>query len=87
MLPTGMGWLSPASGDISRSMEVQKGEWYYGMNCSECNARIALFHDKSKGKVKVDFVGGKDAKMQTDCPKCGHTNRYVPEDLTSLEAQ
>jgi len=66
-------------------MEVKKGEWYYWTKCPHCTERVALFHDTSKGRGKLDFISVKGGTK--DCPKCGgKIECLMPELFDSQEA-
>ena len=63
--------------------EIVIGEWYFSAECPHCHVAVPLFHDKSKGKIKI---AGPDAQFQVTCKKCGREGLVSAESVVSVEA-
>lgn len=66
-------------------MEIQKGEWYFTVQCKKCEATIYFSHDPSKGKVEIAAHG--DSVINVICPACQAIDDYDRGDLFSREAK
>jgi hypothetical protein len=61
---------------MSTDSEFMPGEWYFLITCVNCQKRLSLFHDLSRGKSKIKAI------YKWTCPACNHTSEY---DTDSLE--
>lgn len=66
-------------------MEIQKGEWYFCVECSVCQKIIYFSHDPLKGKVEV--AARDDSVIKVNCPSCGSVDDYHSSQLISREAK
>lgn len=65
-------------------MEIQKGEWYFSLQCKNCDATIYFSHDPSKGKIEI--VAHEDSVIKVNCPACNTIDDYDRTELVSREA-
>ncbi len=66
-------------------MEIEKGEWYFSVQCKTCGTPVYFSHDPSKGAVEI--AAREDSVIEIICPACDSTGEYNRDDLTSREAQ
>lgn len=66
-------------------MEIQKGEWYFSLQCKACDATIYFSHDPSKGAVEI--AAHENAVIKLGCPACNAVEEYDRNELTSREAK
>ena len=66
-------------------MEIEKGEWYFSVQCKTCEAPVYFSHDPSKGVVEIS--AREESVIEIICPTGDSTNEYNRDDLTSREAQ
>ncbi len=66
-------------------MEVIKGEWYFGIECKDCEKTIYFSHDPSKGMIEV--AAHADSVIELTCPVCNSVESYDRSDLISREAK
>jgi hypothetical protein len=65
-------------------MEIQKGEWYFSLQCKSCDATIYFSHDPSKGKIEI--AAREDSVIKVACPACNKVDDYDRTELVSREA-
>jgi hypothetical protein len=65
-------------------MEIQKGERYFSLQCTSCDATIYFSHDPSKGMIEV--AAHEDSAIKVSCPACNSVDDYEQTDLISREA-
>jgi len=57
------------------SKRVKRNEWYFVVDCAECDEPIPFLEAASPDKAP-------EVKQQTiadlKCPSCGHTDTYAP---------
>jgi hypothetical protein len=66
-------------------MEIQKGEWYYSVQCKSCDAVIYFSHDPSKGLIEV--AAHEDSVINLICPACEEVENYDRSELVSRVAK
>ncbi len=66
-------------------MEIQKGEWYFSLQCRSCDATIYFSHDPSGGIIEV--AAHEDSVLELACPACNSVERYDRSELISREAK
>jgi RNase P subunit RPR2 len=66
-------------------MEIQKGEWYFSLQCKTCDATIYFSHDPSKGMIEV--AAHEDSKIELTCPSCNTVEQYNRNELISREVK
>jgi hypothetical protein len=66
-------------------MEIQKGEWYFSLQCKSCDATIYFSHDPSKGMIEVS--AHEDSVMKLTCPLCNVIAQYDRNELISREVK
>ncbi len=66
-------------------MEVQKGEWYFTVQCTGCDATIYFSHDPSNGVVEIP--AHEDSVINLKCPACNKVDDYDRNELVSREAK
>lgn len=69
---------------LYRRDPVQKGEWYYALNCKGCNELIYVLDDASCGTKPVQMVG--DGELSVPCRRCTHDDLYSATDLQIVQA-
>ena len=62
-------------------MEIQKGEWYYGVQCKSCDATIYFSPDPSKGMTEV--AAHEETVINLICPACQKTEDYDRSEIIS----
>jgi len=65
-------------------MEIQKGEWYFSLQCTNCDATIYFSHDPSKGMIEI--AAHEDSIIKVSCPACNSVADYDRTELISREA-
>jgi hypothetical protein len=65
-------------------MEIQKGEWYFSLQCKKCDATVYFSHDPSKGKIEI--AAHEDSVIKVNCPACKTIDDYDRTELISREA-
>lgn len=66
-------------------MEIQKGEWYFSVQCKACNATIYFSHDPSRGTAEI--AAHENASIELACPACRTIEEYDRSELLSREAK
>jgi RNase P subunit RPR2 len=66
-------------------MEIQKGEWYFSVQCTKCDATIYFSHDPSKGKLEI--AARKETVIKISCPACNWVDEYDQTKLFSRKAE
>jgi hypothetical protein len=66
-------------------MEIQKGEWYFSLQCKSCDATIYFSHDPSRGIIEV--AAHADSVIKLNCPACNKIEDYDRSELISREAK
>jgi hypothetical protein len=66
-------------------MEVQRGEWYFSVQCTGCDATIYFSHDPSKGMIEI--AARKDSVINVQCPACNKVDNYDRNEIVSREAK
>jgi predicted nucleic-acid-binding Zn-ribbon protein len=66
-------------------MEIQKGEWYFTVQCKSCDATIYFSHDPSRGKFEI--AAHEDSVINVSCPACQATDDYDRSELFSREVK
>lgn len=66
-------------------MEIQKGEWYFAVECSACALTIYFSHDPSKGMMEI--AARDEAVIQVACPFCNSVVEYHQNELISRQAE
>jgi hypothetical protein len=66
-------------------MEIQKGEWYFSLQCKGCDAIIYFSHDPSRGKAEL--AAREYSVLNLTCPGCQAVNDYDQSELFSREAK
>ena len=66
-------------------MEIQKGEWYFSVQCTGCDATIYFSHDPSKGKMEIP--AREDSVIEISCPSCNRVDEYDQNEIVSREAK
>lgn len=66
-------------------MKIQKGEWYFSLQCKECDTTIYFSHDSSRGMLEV--AAHEDSKIELICPACNSTEQYDRNELISREVK
>ena len=69
---------------VVSAKEAESGSWYYGFNCSQCSAQIAVFDDKSNGE-KAPSMGG-SGHLQVACPTCTADATYESSEIVQFQA-
>ena len=58
-----------------KSPEYEPGEWYVVVVCRHCQARHPLFHDLTRGRVKLK------ATYRWTCADCREQSEYDADEL------
>jgi hypothetical protein len=66
-------------------MEIQKGEWYFSLQCKACDSIIYFSHDPSKGMIEV--AAHEDSVIELACPSCNMVEQYDRNELVSREVK
>jgi predicted nucleic-acid-binding Zn-ribbon protein len=66
-------------------MEIQKGEWYFTVQCKRCDATIYFSHDPSRGKIEI--AAHQDSVIKVSCPACQAVEEYDRSELFSRAAK
>ena len=66
-------------------MKVQKGEWYFSVQCKGCDTTIYFSHDPSKGMIEV--AAREDSVIELICPACDSVEQYDRSELLSREVK
>jgi len=66
-------------------MKVQKGEWYFSVQCKGCDTTIYFSHDPSKGMIEV--AAHDDSVIELTCPSCNSIEQYDRNELISREVK
>ena len=66
-------------------MEIQKGEWYFSVQCKSCDATIYFSHDPSKGMIEV--AAREDSVINVSCPACNAVDDYDRGEIVSREVK
>ena len=66
-------------------MEIEKGEWYFSLQCKRCDATIYFSHDPSKGMMEI--AAHAESTIKLTCPACGTTEDYDRNELVSREVK
>ena len=66
-------------------MKIEKGEWYFSIQCKACDATIYFSHDPSKGMVEI--AAHKDTVINLACPACNQVEDYDRSELLSREVK
>ncbi len=66
-------------------MEIQKGEWYFTVQCKRCDATIYFSHDPSRGKIEI--AARQDSVIKVSCPACQAVEEYDRSELFSRAAK
>jgi phage FluMu protein Com len=66
-------------------MEIQKGEWYFTVQCKHCDATIYFSHDPSRGKIEI--AAHQDSVIKVSCPACQAVDEYDRSELFSREVK
>jgi ribosomal protein S27E len=67
-------------------MEMIPEEWYFAVDCKNCNAKIAIIHDPSKGKIELDG-DPVEVRFSIACASCGKTFVYPLMDIHHFQAR
>jgi hypothetical protein len=66
-------------------MEIQKGEWYFSLQCKGCDATIYFSHDPSQGMFEV--AAREDSVLELACPSCNTVEQYDRSELISRQVK
>ena len=66
-------------------MKIEKGEWYYSVQCKDCDTTIYFSHDPSKGMVEI--AAHADTVINLTCPACNQVEDYNRSELVSREVK
>ena len=66
-------------------MKIEKGEWYFSVQCKACDATIYFSHDPSKGMVEI--AAHEDTVINLNCPACNQVEDYDRSELISCEVK
>ena len=66
-------------------MKIQKGEWYFTVQCKGCDATIYFSHDPSRGKAEI--AAREDSVLNLTYPGCQAVDDYDKSELFSREAK
>ncbi len=69
---------------VVSAKEAESRSWYYGFNCRQCSAKIAVFDDKSNGE-KPPSMGG-SGHLQVACPTCTTEATYESSEIVQFQA-
>jgi hypothetical protein len=66
-------------------MKIEKGEWYFSIQCKSCDATIYFSHDPSKGMIEV--AAHADSVIELACPSYKCVEKYDRSELVSREVK
>jgi predicted nucleic-acid-binding Zn-ribbon protein len=66
-------------------MKIEKGEWYYSVQCKACDTTIYFSHDPSRGMAEI--AAHEDTHIELTCPACNQVEEYDRTELVSREAK
>jgi hypothetical protein len=66
-------------------MKIQKGEWYFTVQCKRCDMTVYFSHDPSRGKTEI--AAHEDSVLKLTCPGCQAVDDYDRSELFSREAK
>ncbi|MGV8925029.1 MAG: hypothetical protein ACOH2G_05030 [Ewingella sp.] len=69
---------------IHRRDEINKGDWYFTVECKGCAQAIYVLDDNSKGAIKLPIID--DGTLSIPCMKCLHEDIYSFDDLKGQQA-
>lgn len=69
---------------VVSAKSAESGNWYYGFECVQCSAHIAVFDDKSNGE-KPPAMGGA-GHLQVACPTCTTEETYESSQIIQFQA-
>ncbi len=59
---------------VRSDSDVEAGNWYYGFLCKNCDQKLPLLDDPSKGKKPASISG--EAHFRVTCPHCAAEHAY-----------
>jgi hypothetical protein len=66
--------------DPERPLQVEAGEWYFGVYCGHCTAPVPVFHDRGRGNLIA--IGG--GTLTVTCRHCGTEGSYGTDSMISF---
>ena len=69
---------------IGLGPSIKEGNWYVGVDCTECHMPILVFDDPTDGKNAVRFIG--EGKLSIPCQLCESDTLYSGADVRQYRA-
>ena len=70
----GSGFQAKYNVTAKKPGEVKPGSWYFGFDCSACNARFAVWEDPGGGAKP--FATKRPCVFRVSCPQCNADRLY-----------